>query len=93
MADPSQIHVVLVAYLVDPGDQPVDRTIEFVKSAAKNAPRNARGTSCVGVVLYDEEDVLRGEATHGRNGISQRLGSAVEAFKAKLKRPEEKSLI
>jgi len=91
MSGKDQVHVVLVAYLIDPGDQPVDRTIEFVKSAAKNAPRNARGTSCVAVVLYDEEGVYRGEANAGAR-ISQRLMDAVDNFIAKLKRPEEQSL-
>jgi hypothetical protein len=92
VADNSQIHVVLVAYLIDAGDQPVDRTIGFVKSAAKNAPRNARGTSCVGVVLYDEEGMYLGEASHGERGISQRLLDAVDRFISKLKRPEEQPL-
>lgn len=89
MAD-DEIQVVLVAYLIDHGDQPLDRTIGFVKSAAKNAPRNARGTSCVGVVLYDEEGVYRGDMTHGDH-ISQRLLDAVDDFIAKLDRPEDES--
>ena len=91
MADDDQIHVVLVAYLIDHGDQPLDRTIEFVKSAAKNAPRNARGTSCVGIVLYDEEGTYLGEANAGAR-ISQRLLDAVDSFISKLKRPEEQSV-
>ena len=91
MADDDQIHVVLVAYLIDAGNQPLDRTIEFVKSAAKNAPRNARETSCVGIVIYNEEGEYLGEANAGAR-ISQRLLDAVDRFISKLKRPEEQSV-
>lgn len=89
MAEPSQIQVVLVAYLIDHGDQPLDRTIGFVKSAAKNAPRNAQGTSCVGTVIYNEEGEYLGGDFSGEQTISPALQDAVNKFIEDLKQPEE----
>ena len=87
MADNSQIQVVLVAVLVDPGDEPEDRTLQFVKSAVKSATRNIRGTASTGTILYTQEGEFDGSDMSGK--VSQALQDAVNQFIGNLKQPEE----